>query len=118
MNHEARVALEACITKYAGILRGDEYRLDVSECPLCKLYWWGANCVGCPVMKRTGRDRCKGTPYILLHKLAHNLSPYTRVIQLGRRGMWLRNLLLRWAVWRELRFLKSLREKPEEPATL
>ena len=31
--------------------------------------WGGKPCVGCPVMKRTGKEMCEGTPFIAVLEL-------------------------------------------------
>lgn len=34
----------------------------VGTCALCAKYWYRNACEGCPVMKKTGRRYCVGTP--------------------------------------------------------
>jgi hypothetical protein len=50
----------------------DEFTTGADSCPLCSLYHRMINesvapdkcCHGCPVMKFTGKDTCRNTPYL------------------------------------------------------
>lgn len=59
-------ALRASIRKWernAKVKHPDKYLLDSDDCPLCGLFFHH-DCEGCPVMQKTGRPNCGGTPYI------------------------------------------------------
>ena len=52
--------------KNARVTTLEDAKLGMSECPLCHEYAVrneGASCVGCPIMKYTGRPSCINTPY-------------------------------------------------------
>jgi hypothetical protein len=55
-------ALEASIAHWARIVTGHEECRHAANCALCQKYL-DNDCVGCPVMERTGKHGCEGTPY-------------------------------------------------------
>lgn len=58
-------ALKASIAKWernARARKPHNYLLQVSDCPLCGLFFNKA-CVGCPVSAQTGVDCCDNSPY-------------------------------------------------------
>lgn len=63
MDPATLVALKGSIAKWEGIVAGG----PEGDCPLCLMFFRGRPiediCVGCPVMERTGRRMCRGTPY-------------------------------------------------------
>jgi hypothetical protein len=63
---ERRRALEGSIRKWERIVAGTGSDLGSDNCPLCQLYLrrkQSAPCDGCPVMERTGKPFCAGSPY-------------------------------------------------------
>jgi|JI10StandDraft_1071094.scaffolds.fasta_scaffold233918_4 hypothetical protein len=70
MNKVTKAALEASIEKWKrnSIAEAPEkYLTGFRDCPLCDLFW-DADCIGCPVFKRTGETGCYGTPYTTAEK--------------------------------------------------
>lgn len=65
MDEKTLTALKQSIEKWernAIAETPDDYTKGVSSCPLCQLFW-ERDCVGCPVMDRTGNEFCIGSPY-------------------------------------------------------
>lgn len=62
-------ALRASIAKWDKIAEGKGGSRGEKNCALCKLYWRD-DCERCPVMLRTGKEFCQGTPYEGFGKLA------------------------------------------------
>lgn len=75
---------------YIGII---DLEQGEDNCPLCKLYP-DKDCNGCPVILKTCRDNCIGSPYIDFHN-----AWAVRNLKLARRE-----------AKAELKFLKSLRK--------
>lgn len=50
--------IDIAILKYEGIIKGE--RAYSGTCALCEVY---KDCYGCPVMRKTGRQGCNGTPF-------------------------------------------------------
>lgn len=63
MNAKTLKALKGSITKWERIAERRGVDLGPDNCPLCKLFY-KKECVGCPVMEKTGRAQCYSTPYI------------------------------------------------------
>ncbi len=62
MKSEVRAALERSIAKWQGIADGTRYVSTGSEdCALCQVS--KDDCSDCPVMEKTGKKCCKGTPW-------------------------------------------------------
>lgn len=62
MNDETLKALKASIRKWERIVKGGME----GDCPLCKMFRdrdIEDDCDGCPVMEKTNRPFCRGTPY-------------------------------------------------------
>jgi hypothetical protein len=55
-------ALRESIQKWESRANGNFLAPSPSHCPLCTLFYFDAYCKGCPVMERTGKDCCLGTP--------------------------------------------------------
>lgn len=58
-------ALKQSIEKWernAVVETPEDLMMGPDSCPLCQLFWRG-DCVGCPVMDRTGETYCDGSPY-------------------------------------------------------
>jgi len=65
MPQETLTALQASIARWqANAVAKTPYdvRLGIEACPLCALFFDGA-CKDCPVMAKTGRRGCAGSPY-------------------------------------------------------
>ena len=116
MDQRTAEALEASIIKYmkliARVERGEEvgfHEISSNNCPLCALFldqegYASSDCVGCPVMGRTGKRGCADSPWV---KLADSVDP---PVVSGN----LSELQAECAFWlkAELAFLLSLREDP------
>ena len=66
MNPETLTALQKSIAKWernAEAKKPRDARLGPFDCPLCAMYWHNDDCVGCPVMDRTGEEGRQGSPY-------------------------------------------------------
>lgn len=71
MDAKTLEALKASIAKWERNTEAKqvrEYRLGISECPLCQLFNPGVvtrkrDCGGCPVAEKTGARYCNKTPY-------------------------------------------------------
>ena len=61
MKKEVLDALMGSIKKWEKIVDGTGTNRGRSNCPLCQMF--NNPCQGCPVMKRTGKKYCDGTPY-------------------------------------------------------
>lgn len=69
-------ALKGSIAKWETIVAGTGVDEGGENCPLCKMFVLNPareSCEGCPVMNRTGRDDCVGSPYI---SEWHRLNPW------------------------------------------
>lgn len=55
-------ALKKSIQKWEDIVSGKKEEPDCTNCPLCYEFY-GDECKGCPVMKKTGKHFCADTPY-------------------------------------------------------
>lgn len=101
MNYKTLKALRGSIKKWEGIVAGTKEDQGPSNCPLCTMFYWQDNdCQGCPVMERTGKPYCAGTPHLLWErsfKLSQPMKPYNdRTFRLAKK---------------ELAFLKTLLPK-------
>lgn len=76
---------------------------NASKCALCREFA-GDGCRNCPVMARTGRDGCFGTPYYEAYDALRNWRDGIN----ARREQW------RIAAQAELDFLISLRDPTEQ----
>lgn len=70
MDADTLEALRGSIAKWEGIVAGTTKNHCADNCPLCHKFnfsFTGArraqSCKGCPVMERTGRQFCDGSPY-------------------------------------------------------
>lgn len=69
MDEVTLTALKESIEKWEKRAAGEHSeRANILSCPLCVLYHEdcrddGKPCEGCPVLAKTGRDCCHGTPY-------------------------------------------------------
>ncbi len=93
MNKETLTALDGAIEKWGGVAEGKVQDKGADNCPLCELFF-DYCCVGCPVMERTGKDGCRGTPYY----------KFTDLAPTG----WARGKRAKAAARQEVEFLKSL----------
>lgn len=72
------------------------------NCALCRIYLLpNQHCVGCPIMRATGYERCQHTPYYSAQKLYMEIA----------NGFHKRLSLFRKAVRREIKFIESLLPK-------
>lgn len=73
MNQKVRKALEGSIKKWEKIVNGTGIDKGTDNCPLCKLFYFKKNCVGCPVFNKTKIKDCLRTPYSqwLQHQWIH-----------------------------------------------
>lgn len=62
MNKKTLKALKGSIKKWEGIVAGTMLDLGPINCPLCSMFWL-KDCAGCPVMAKTKKMGCVGTPY-------------------------------------------------------
>lgn len=106
MEERAKVALEASIEHWEGIVAGEVY----DECSLCNEFDTGENnCEDCPVKNSTGRIDCQNTPFYawrrhrsLVHETINKSEKLPDCIECTRLAQ------------AELDFLKSLREGVDE----
>lgn len=66
MSPETLAALRGSIAKWQHIVAGTETDQGGTNCPLCRIFnslMTPRFCIGCPVMGRTGRRVCIGSPY-------------------------------------------------------
>jgi hypothetical protein len=106
MNTKTLKALKASIAHWRE-MRDDRLCRDepgATGCALCALFLRDLTCLGCPVFERTGRPKCRGTPYV------------------DARLFWLDRLWngRTWDAWqraatKEIRFLESLLPKKGQP---
>jgi len=94
-------ALELSITHWEENVRThpQDVSLSADKCALCDLFW-GIQCIGCPVMESTGRERCGGSPY----------QDTPRALLLARGDYDRHGTTWREAATKELNFLKGLRD--------
>lgn len=67
MSPETLEALKASIAKWernAVAETPGDYTIGSNSCALCSIYFDARNCWGCPVVLRSGKPACCGTPYI------------------------------------------------------
>ncbi len=64
MNHdkETEDALDGSIAKWEAIVAGTGVDDGWTNCPLCEEFFMN-DCRDCPVMERTGKNSCHGSPY-------------------------------------------------------
>ena len=62
---KARVqqAIDASVKTWLDIATGHGEDKGAENCPLCALFFYRDGCEECPVQKKTGKGRCRGTPY-------------------------------------------------------
>ena len=101
MNRETLKALRGSIKKWEKIVAGTGEDDGCNNCPLCDLFFnKTGSCFGCPVMDKTGRDECVGTPYGAWRWTHEDNFPLTADTPEQKT-----------AARRELKFLKSLLPK-------
>lgn len=61
MNERTLTALKGSIAKWEAIVAGTGEDKCSNNCPLCQMC--GRDCIGCPVMDKTGREGCANTPW-------------------------------------------------------
>ena len=115
LNKIASNANELSIKKWQNIADGNGIDMGVSNCALCKEFFYakydGTRCGGCPVKARTGKTACRNTPYV--EWCGHHVAEHegdvdmvdTKVICPECKEIALR----------EVAFLKSLRDEPVAP---
>ena len=79
------------------------------DCALCNLFFFYSDCNGCPVMEKTGRKYCEGTPY---RKAASTRMRWRNSCEDATRDEWREKW--RRACRDEIAFLKSLRQTETE----
>jgi hypothetical protein len=75
-------ALRGSIAKWEKIVLGTGYDAGSDNCPLCQIFnrdeMEGKDCcIGCPVMKKTRKRWCEGTPYHAFADMVGKTSPTT-----------------------------------------
>ena len=104
MNKRTLTALKGSIRKWEKIAAGKGVSRGADTCPLCWLFNTGedfsVDCVGCPVMLKTGFRHCVGTPYWRFVGLANRHGRGRATTPAAKA-----------AARRELAFLKSLLPK-------
>ena len=118
MTTKAKLALLQSIEHWRAIVKkceDEDPKIDIGpkHCSLCeKFFPWGdgehdeqLDCAGCPVKERTGKPRCRGTPYDKFEFLLSDVEDEENVVYQA----WTR---LTKAAKEELEFLESL--LPEE----
>ena len=106
MKRETLKALEASIAKWeasATATNIDDVLDGAGSCPLCKLFFYDKECVGCPVYEATEKWACKRTPYGKAHKTFVSVLRNQKPISDFRK-----------AAKAEVKFLKSLLPKPKK----
>jgi hypothetical protein len=73
MDHKDKCLLDLSIRKWEKRKYNRHY---YEKCPLCTLYARGNICTGCPVMRKTGRNRCYGTPFYDIKTYHYNWKRY------------------------------------------
>jgi hypothetical protein len=65
MNSETLKALKGSIQKWQNIVEGCGVDMGIANCPLCRVFKSSdpTSCFGCPVMEKTGKPGCAGSPY-------------------------------------------------------
>ena len=73
-------ALQSSIAKWDAIAAGTGVDQAADNCALCKIFQGASvdvdgasvwrECAGCPVMERTGKQECEGSPYYEFRALA------------------------------------------------
>jgi hypothetical protein len=99
-------ALEGSIIKWEKIVDGKGIDNGIDNCPLCKRFHLGKDCVGCPVFAKTGIYGCDRTPYDEWHK--HHSIKHRDCIHCEINCKTCKKL-----AQKELAFLKSLLPKKE-----
>jgi hypothetical protein len=64
-------AIDASILKWEGKRKAgvpSDVSLSTLECPLCQMFRWDLQCVGCPVRDVSRRRYCFGTPFLKVEK--------------------------------------------------
>lgn len=101
MDKKIAMALEKSIRKWKKNVTAESARdvlIGVDDCPLCELFYL-SDCENCPVKTRTKTHHCHKTPYVEVVRIV-NAAPYDKPTE-----------ALRQAMFDELDFLISLREK-------
>ena len=97
MTPKTRKALEASIKHWERNVTGRTTTISSEHCALCRLFL-DAGCKGCPVSNYTGKDICRGTPYV-------------EIARMDDKNENLNSLKFRSLAFKELRFLESLQPK-------
>lgn len=103
MTPETLAALQGSIVKWENIVAGKDTDKGGDNCPLCQMFAHNDSppvnwCEGCPVMKKTGKHSCEGTPYYSTYiyqqdpKTFDDLDRKRAQVELD----FLRSLLPRW----------------------
>lgn len=63
-------------------VNGDVCGLNGRTCALCSVYGkYGNDCKGCPVMEKTGKRYCVGTPWEDIHHASQNAESCSKEIE-------------------------------------
>lgn len=103
---EEQKAFKLAIKKWQDIVDGTGY--DRGPCALCDLFI-DDGCAGCPINEDTGKEDCRGTPYVAWHALTASVNVESRLANTPERLE---------AAKAELAYLESLHAKlyPQENA--
>lgn len=115
MTAKALSALIQSIAHWERLATGDEKpgeSVSADDCALCQTFRnratlafvVGNECIGCPVMERTGRSRCRSTPYSAAEN--HFVHSADKTGKTGKTGR--QTPEFRAAAKAELEFLRSL----------
>lgn len=63
MNKDTLEALKGSIAKWEGIVSNTAVDMGPWNCDLCQKFLYPQGCVGCPVLEKTGKTGCNGSPY-------------------------------------------------------
>ena len=81
MDAETLAALKGSIETWERRAKGDYISAGITNCPLCMIFHplcrkedinGAKRCSGCPVMEKTGKPYCKGTPYEYYMNIAYD----------------------------------------------
>lgn len=122
MNKDEELALEESIKVWKSKLDQQDpnnIKMGVFYCPLCVQFHGGSkvddvdHCRGCPVLKKTGKQYCNGTPFVVAHdawyqwRWVYNGTKHNKLFDAATIARSKARFLK--AATEEVAFLKSLR---------
>ena len=102
MNPKTLTALQGSIDKWRRIEAGEIADHGIENCALCQEFYYDS-CEGCPVMERTRRKHCFGSPYIAWDDAHEEMDRF-----MGREGLVADTPELKDLAREEREFLESL----------